>query len=297
MTVRASWFVAAAALLLGGGGLGVWAAQGPDVPARILTGLVGDAERGAYVARLGGCIACHTDAKAGGAMLAGGAGLATPFGTFHAPNITPHPTDGIGGWTLDQFARAMTGGVAPDGGHYFPSFPYTHYTRLSDQDLVDLWVGLRAVPAVAGRAPDHALTFPFGYRAGAAVWQRLFFEPGQMDPVPGRSPRFERGRYLAEGPGHCGACHTPRNLLGGQSEDARFQGGTAAGTERVPAITRLALEAEDWTLDDVAYALQTGIKPDGDVLGGSMAEVIRDATQYWTSADREAVAAYLFAVD
>lgn len=294
MMTRWFWrFAAGAAVLAGGGLLAFWTLTGPGVPDRNLDGLTGSVERGAYVARLSGCIACHTNAKAGGQVLAGGAGIETPFGTFHAPNITPHPKDGIGQWTLKQFSRAMTAGVGPDGRHYFPSFPYPFYTKLSDQEIADLWAAVRSVPPMPGAAPDHDLAFPFGFRAGADLWKRLFLDPAPLEPDPGRSDVWNRGRYLAEGPAHCGACHTPRNLLGGRNTGQRFAGGKASGNETVPAITAAALGARGWTVDDLSYALQTGIMPDGDVFGGSMAEVVRDGTRFWTPDDRTAIATYL----
>lgn len=291
---RKAWLLACAAVAAGGGALAVWTIQGPSTPPRDVAGLEGNVERGAYVARLSGCIACHTDAKAGGAVLAGGVRLGTPFGTFVTPNITPHERDGIGDWTLEDFAVAMTAGRSPDGSHYFPSFPYPFYTRLSDQDIVDLWAAVRSVPSVEGRAPDHELPFPFHLRIGAALWQRLYLDGATLEPVADRSDAWARGRYLALGPAHCGACHTPRDAFGGRATDRRFEGGMATDGEKVPAITRDALIGDGWTRDDLVYALQSGLMPDGDTFGGSMAEVVRDGTRYWSRADREALADYLF---
>lgn len=267
--------------------------KSPELPERDLTDLTGDVNRGAYVARLSGCIACHTNAKAGGAVLAGGAEIATDFGSFYAPNITPHPEDGIGTWTLDDFARALTEGLSPDGQHYFPSFPYTFYTRLTDQDIADLWVAVRSVPPVANQPPEHGLKFPFGFQEGVGVWKIMFFDPGQLEPVAGKSGAWHRGRYLARGPAHCGACHTPRNLLGGRQTDKRYGGGVGPDAEKIPSITPEALTENGWTRDDLIYALRTGIMPDGDVFGGSMVEVVRGGTQFWSDADLAAIAEYL----
>lgn len=287
------WTVAGVALLVGGGVLAAWVFAGPEVAVRDLSGPTGDVDRGAYVARLSGCIACHTDIKNNGPVLAGGAELKTDFGSFYAPNITPHPEDGIGGWTLADFGRALTAGENPEGDHYFPSFPYPFYTRLSNRDIVDLWAAVGSVPAVAGGPPPHSLRFPFGFRFGVAAWKHLFFEPGELQPVAGKSDSWQRGRYLALGPAHCGACHTPRNALGGRRTDRRYQGGVGPDSEKIPPITPAALTANGWSADDLAYALRTGIMPDGDTFGGSMVEVVRDSTRFWSDADLAALVEYI----
>ena len=173
--------------------------------------LTGDAERGAYVLRLGGCVTCHTDERNGGHFLAGGRALATPFGTFNTPNITPDPDRGIGGWSSAEFVQAMTEGVAPGGHPYFPAFPYTSYTRMTRQDLVDLKAYLDTVEPVANDVPEHALDFPFGFRPLVKGWQLLFFEEGPFEPDPARSEVWNRGAYIVTGPGHCSECHSPRN--------------------------------------------------------------------------------------
>ena len=289
----ALWLAAVVALLAAGTVAVLLSLPEPDAPARNLAGLEGNVERGAYVARLSGCIGCHSDSKSGRGVLAGGAGIETDFGTFFAPNITPHPEDGVGSWSLEDFSRALSEGRGPEGQHYFPSFPYPFYARLSDQELVDLWAAVRSVPAVAGGPPSHDLQFPFGFREGAGMWKRLFFDPGPLVPVAGQTTAWNRGRYLARGPGHCGACHTPRNLLGARDDGSRFAGGKGPGGEKIPPITPGALRAESWTADDLAYALKTGILPSGDVFGGSMAEVIRDGTRFWSDSDLAALTDYI----
>lgn len=279
--------------LIGCGSLAVWMIEGPTVPGRDLSGLAGEVSRGAYVARLSGCIACHTDVRAGGAVLAGGAAIETKFGTFVAPNITPHPEDGIGDWTLEDFVRALTAGESPDGQHYYPSFPYAFYTRLTDQDIVDLWTAVRSVPAVAGGRRAHDLSFPFGIRQAVGAWKRLYFEIGPLPSDPRRSGEWNRGRYLAEGPGHCGACHTPRGFLGGRIPEERYAGGEGPEEEKIPPITASALIEGGWDADDLAYALRTGLKPDGDVFGGSMAGVVREGTRYWLDSDLSALTTFI----
>lgn len=293
MKRRVVWVIAACAAAVV---TGVGASRIVDAPApssRELAQLEGDVNRGAYVARLSGCIGCHTDAKSGGAVLGGGAAIKTPFGTFFAPNITPHDVDGIGQWSLEDFATSLTAGVSPSGQHYFPAFPYPFYTHLSDQDLVDLWAAVRSVPPAAGKPPPHDLPFPYNLREAVGIWKLLNFRPPDVVGEPAAAGPTDRGRYIVDGPAHCGSCHTPRDILGGRDLGLKFQGGESAGGEKAPAITAVALSAAGWTADDLAYALGTGIKPDGDVFGGSMAEVIRDGSQFWSDSDRGAVANYL----
>jgi mono/diheme cytochrome c family protein len=157
---------------------------------------------------------------------------------------------------------------------------------------VDLWAAVRSVPAVAGDVPPHDLAPPYNLRSGLAAWKRLFFDPGPLSPVPGRSDAWNRGRYLAEGPAHCAACHAPRNVAGALASE-RLSGGDGPGDETVPPITPEALADGGWTADDLVYALRTGITPSGDLFGGSMAEVVRDGTRYWTDADLTAIVEYL----
>ncbi len=275
----------------------VWFVGATERPARDLAKYVGDVERGAYFARLAGCIACHTDFKNNGAVLGGGAPIETDFGRFYAPNITPHREDGIGSWTLNDFARSLTEGIDTDGSHLFPSFPYTFYRNLTSQDIVDLWAAVKPVPPVAGGPPPHDLDFPFGFRFTLGFWKTLFSEPEPIRPIPSKSGLWNRGRYLAQGPAHCGACHTPRNILGGRIETDRYEGGVGPGSEKIPAITPGILRDKGWSTDDLAYALRTGIKPNGDVMGGSMNDVIRHGTQFWSDRDLDAISEYLLEAD
>ena len=294
--MRRRLLVGASALALLVIGL-VFALPVPTGPVRDLDGLTGNVANGAYLARVGGCFACHTDTKGGGAVLAGGAAIKTAFGAFHAPNITTHETDGIGAWSLEDFAIAMSDGISPNGEHYYPAFPYAHYAALSDQDMIDLWTAFRTVPAVEGRAPEHDLSFPFNQRILLGPWKSLFLEPVVLEPDPDESDDWNRGRWLAEGPGHCAACHTPRNILGGPRGAAQFEGGAGPDGEAIPPITASALEADGWTIDDLTLALRTGITPSGDALGGSMGEVVSGATRFWSPDDLRAIATYLMAPD
>lgn len=275
--------------------LGWQALSSEKVTQYSLKDLNGDVSRGAYLARASGCIACHTDVVEGGAALAGGPPLATPFGTFYAPNLTTDKVHGIGGWDVDDFARALRKGQNPQGQSYYPAFPYTFYTKLSDQDIADLWAAFQTVPAVAEPAADHQLSFPFNQRAALPIWQALFFTEERYKAEPEKSEKFNRGAYLVEAVTHCGACHSKRNLLGALDPDTPFTGSKSLldGEGNVPAITGQSLLDNGWTELDLAYALKSGLKHDGDAFGGSMGEVVRDGTAFMQQKDLEAIAHYL----
>lgn len=259
-----------------------------------LLGLNGNVERGAYLARMAGCIACHTNAEAGGAPLAGGVALKTDFGTFYSPNLTTDDMHGIGAWTVDEFARAVRQGVSPEGKPYYPAFPYTFYAKLSDQDVADLWAAFQTVPAVAEPSAEQAIRFPFNFRSGLKLWRALFFDARPFEPVEGRSALWNRGKYIVDGPAHCAACHTPRNLLGARQAELDLHGadGLPGGGES-PAITAEKLRERGWTVTNLSYALRSGIMPDGDVFGGAMGEVVRDGTAFLSNEDLTAIATYL----
>lgn len=247
-----------------------------------------DASRGEYILHMSGCAACHTTDS--GTFLAGGRRLKTPFGDFIVPNITPDRATGIGGWSEDDLVRAMTEGISPTGGHYYPSFPYTSYTRMRREDIADLKAYLDTVPAVASAAGPHELGFPFSVRIGNFFWKLLFFAPGEFRPDLARDMEWNRGAYIVNGPGHCGECHTPRNFMGGIDGARALAGATLPEGDggKVPAIAGLG-----WSVDDIEYGLETGFTPDGDVLGSSMADVITENTSKLSAADRRAIAVYL----
>ena len=256
----------------------------------------GNVARGAYLARASGCIACHTDTENGGKPLAGGTPLKTEFGTFYAPNLTTDKEQGIGNWTQAQFAAAVRHGVSPEGRPYYPAFPYTFYTRLSDQDIADLWAAFLTVPPVNKNNLNHELSFPYNIRQGVSLWQLLFMEDQPFTPAITENKAYNRGKYLVESAAHCAACHSPRNLLGALDTKQLFEGSPSVleGEGSVPAITAKALKQEGWTESDLSYALQSGVKADGDVFGGSMVEVVRDGTSFLQKQDRDAIAYYLF---
>ncbi len=263
-----------------------------------LSGLKGDAGHGAYLARMSGCIACHTNTAQGGPPLAGGLALKTDFGTFYTPNLTMDVKEGIGGWTLDEFSRAVRQGVSPDGKPYYPAFPYPFYANLTDQDIADLWAAFQTVPANDLPSKEQALSFPFNVRTGLKLWRAAYLDLNPMSGDPARSEKWNRGQYIVRGAGHCGACHTPRNFAGARQAGFAFHGADKLPDGgKSPPITADALADKGWTVRNLAYALKTGIMPDGDAFGGSMGEVVRDGTQFLTQADREAIAVYLLNED
>jgi mono/diheme cytochrome c family protein len=261
----------------------------------------GDAGRGERIFWAGGCASCHAGPGAEGdalLQLAGGRELETQFGTFVPPNISSDRRDGIGGWSVEDFANAMMRGVAPDGNHLYPSFPYTSYARMEPSDVADLFAYIQTLPPVSGNAAGHRLSFPYGIRRGIGLWKLLYLD---AEPVvalqPDASPELALGRYLVEGPGHCGECHTPRDFAGGTDASRWLSGAVAAerGEGIVPNITPDPAGIAEWSAADIANYLETGFTPDFDTVGGSMVEVQRNMSRLRPE-DREAIAAYLKAV-
>ncbi len=251
----------------------------------------GDAKRGEYLAKAGGCLGCHTDDKKNAIPYAGGRALKTPFGTFFGPNITPHPQAGIGRWTEADFTRAIRHGERPDGANYFPAFPYPSFTKVNDNDLRDLWAYLRTLPPSNRASQPHDLRFPFGWRFLVTFWKWLFFTPGPFTAAPGVSDVINRGAYLVQALGHCGECHTPRNFLGGPKRSRFLAGGKTPEGKDVPNLTPTRLKK--WRDVDFKDFLVTGINADGDVPAEAMGEVIRNTTSQLTPADLAAMIAYL----
>jgi mono/diheme cytochrome c family protein len=250
----------------------------------------GDAKRGAYLSKAGGCLGCHTEDKPDAQPYAGGRELKTPFGTFYGPNITPHAQAGLGRWSEQDFVRAMRRGERPDGAHYFPAFPYPSFTKISDQDLRDLWAYLRSLPQSDRMSRPHELDFPFRWRWLVWGWKLLFFSPGAFAADPVKSEAVNRGAYLTNALGHCGECHTPRNFLGGPKKDRHLAGakvGEATATNLTP--TGLKGVSDDYLRE----VLQTGLTPDGDILSEAMNEVVRNTTSQLTRQDLDALIAYL----
>lgn len=239
----------------------------------------------------GGCASCHASDKDNRTLLAGGMALPSPFGTFHVPNISQNPADGIGRWSEADFVTAMTKGTSPDGSHYFPSFPYTSYASMKLEDVRDLFAYLKTLPQAAGKAPPHDLPFPFNIRRNLGGWKFLFFDDKPFVADASKSAQWNRGAYLVNGPGHCAECHSPRNLLGGLVASQRFAGGpNPEGKGWVPNITQKGLSG--WSDKDIAYFLESGMTPEGDSAGGSMTRVIENTAKL-SAEDRMAMAVYL----
>jgi mono/diheme cytochrome c family protein len=251
----------------------------------------GDAKRGEYLAKAGGCVGCHTEEKKDAVPFAGGRALKTPFGTFYGPNITPDAEAGIGRWSEVDFVRAMRLGERPDGANFFPAFPYPSFTKISDSDLRDLWAYLRTLPPSAQASREHDLWFIFGWRWLVSIWKFFFFTPGPFASIPGVSEIVNRGAYLVQALGHCGECHTPRNFLGGPKSGRYLAGGKGPDGKGVANLTPTGLKK--WDDKELKEFLTTGLTPDGDVPAESMGEVITNTTSKLVPADLDAVIAYL----
>jgi len=249
--------------------------------------------RGEYLAKIGDCIACHTNTTEGSAAFAGGLPIPTPFGTFYSPNITPDRDTGLGNWTESDFVRAMHDGILADGSNAFPAFPYIFFKHVTPEDLGDIWAYLQALPVVKLENRDNTLPFPMDVRLLQYGWKLLFFYPHRNTSIndASQSPSWNRGAYLVEGLGHCSMCHTPMNLLGAQKKD-RYLGGAFIGGYWAPDITREGLESG--SRYQVAQVFSSGklIDNAGDVRG-PMADVVHDSLRYLTEADQLAIAEYL----
>jgi mono/diheme cytochrome c family protein len=256
-----------------------------------------DLENGRILFYAGGCTSCHaTPNQEDKTRLGGGYALKSPFGTFYVPNISPHPRDGIGGWQPDEFVRAMREGVAPDGSHLYPAFPYTSYQRMSAADLLDLFGYLKTLPPVEGRARDHDLPFPFSIRRGVGLWKLVYLDGQPFVPDPASSASLNRGAYLVQGPGHCAECHSERNALGAIIEARRYAGGPdPEGDGAVPDITPHPNGIGGWSLEEIALMLKTGETPNFDKVGGPMGSVVRNTAQL-PDQDRTAIAEFLLSL-
>lgn len=244
--------------------------------------------QGEYIFNLAGCEGCHTDKKGNGKRLVGGRAFKTDYGTFYSPNITPDVQTGIGTWSFEDFRRAMREGLSPDGKHYFPAFPYTSYTHMSDHDLAALWVYLQAQPAFTRANQEHDLKAPFGWRWLMVFWNWLYLDQGP-------STNWSRGRYVTEALSHCSECHTPRNFLGGYNAAQAY-----AGTSRNPegiAIPNITPDPQTgigkWKTADFDMLFTIGMLPDGDFVGGVMGESVSHSTSKMTPSDRKAMIEYL----
>lgn len=255
--------------------------------------------RGAYLAAAAGCDQCHTDTGNGGLAYAGGRGLATEFGVISTPNITPDPATGIGGWSLGDFVGAMRWGIAPDGTHYTTAFPFPYFARMTDSDLGDLKAFLDSLAPVSRPGTGGAASLALFPRMRAALGAALAanFPPPRVAEPPPTDPRIARGAYLVTAVGHCGQCHTPLNWYGAPDARRDLAGSSGRlGTPKAPDITPDPKSGiGSWSEDQIVDLLATGGTPDGDFVGGAMAEIVRNTARL-TDDDRRAIAAYLKAV-
>ncbi len=254
--------------------------------------------KGEYLVHAGGCITCHTEESEDAVALAGGYALKSPFGTFYAPNITPDKETGIGNWSDDDFLRAFREGTNPEGDAYFPAFPYTAYSGVSQDELLAMKAYLFSLEPVHKEIQEHNLPAFMSSRLAARAWQLSYFEPASFEPDATKSSAWNRGAYLVRHLGHCGECHTPRGTLGALLPDRELAGNPeGADGESVPNITADPKEGiGQWSLSDIEYFLDIGMLPDGDFTGGSMSDVIEDNTSHLTAEDRMSIATYLLSL-
>ncbi|UGB38909.1 cytochrome c [Frateuria soli] len=248
--------------------------------------------RGAYLATVGDCAACHT--AQGGKPYAGGRALPTPFGEVPAPNLTPDDATGLGRWSFDAFWRALHEGVGRDGHALYPAFPYTSYTRVSREDAFALFAYLKSLPPVSNQAGAPSLRFPYDLRASLATWRTLYFRPGEFAPDASQSAEWNRGAYLVQGLGHCNECHVARDNLGGLPSNETLTGGQIpAQNWYAPDLSTHAHGGlEGWSTDDIVTLLRTGQSRKGAAFG-PMADVVMQSTQHMHEDDLRAIAVYL----
>lgn len=256
----------------------------------------GDPKKGAYLTAAAGCVSCHTDADNNGIPFAGGHRLETPYGVFVAPNITPDTETGIGGWTDAAFLAAMRTGTSPAGDAYYPSFPYASYAGMQEQDVYDIKAYLDSLEPVSQANPGHELDWYVPGRWAMSIWQWLF-APWEY-PNGEAGAEWQRGAYLVRHLGHCGECHTPRNLFGALEVTREMAGSPKDASGRsAPNLTRDKEQGiGQWNRNDIEFFLELGMKPDGDFAGGTMTPVIDDNTAKLSTEDRRAITTYLLSL-
>ena len=254
-------------------------------------------EKGRYLAAAGNCVSCHT-AENGGA-LAGGVAFETPFGTVYSTNISSDPEFGIGGWSLEDFEKAMRHGERPDGENLYPVFPYQSFTLLSDDDVAALYAYFKTVEPVQSTPPENDLGFPHNQRWAIGIWKSLYFDEGRYQPVTEQSEQWNRGAYLVEGLGHCGMCHSPRNSMGAIDTDLAMTGGVnkaLVGAKladwSAPNLTSSENGLAAWHQDDLRDYLKLGVSERAGVFG-PMNKVIMNSTRHLSDDDVTAMAVYL----
>jgi cbb3-type cytochrome c oxidase subunit III len=247
-------------------------------------------ERGRYLTDAGDCVACHTADK--GRPFAGGRPIETPFGVIYSPNLTSDRATGIGAWSDEDFYRAMHFGVGPDGTRLYPAFPYPYFTKMTRDDVLAIRAYLATLPPVKNARPANELTWPLNYRVFMRGWDWMFFTPGQYVPNTHKSPEWNRGAYLAEGPAHCGACHTPKNIAGADKTDEKLTGARLQNWFAPKLADDKHNGLGGWSVDDIVEYLKTGRNRYSGATG-LMAEVVTNSTSKLTDADLRAIAVYL----
>jgi len=248
-------------------------------------------EHGRYLATLADCVACHTQQE-NGKPFAGGRPIETPFGVVVSPNITPDPQTGIGNWTEAKFDNAVRRGIRRDGARLYPAMPYTSYAKMSRDDVRAIRAYLMTLEPVRNPVVANQLPFPFDIRLSMRAWDMLFFTPGEFKPDSGKSAEWNRGAYLVTGPGHCGACHTPKNFLGGDKTDQALQGAAVQGWFAPNITGDKARGVGAMSEDDIVKLLKTGHNAITGV-GGPMGEEVADASAHFKDTDLKAIAVYL----
>lgn len=251
--------------------------------------------RGRYLTAIGDCAACHT--QAGKPAFSGGRPLPTPYGVFYPPNITPDRATGIGGWSEQDFYRAMHDGIGPGGMYLYPAFPFPSFTHMTRADVDAIWAYLRSVPAVSRPNTPHRLKWPYSIRGLMQVWRVLYFKSGPIQPDPKQSAEWNHGAYLVNGVAHCGACHSPRSRLGALVASNEFAGGTITiDGWRAPNISQNPTRGiGNWAAADLRDFLHTGHSQKGDAIG-PMREVVQSGLQHLSPADLDAVVTYVKSV-
>ena len=244
--------------------------------------------RGKALVDAGGCVGCHTADAA--KPFAGGKRIDTPFGGVYSRNLTPDRLTGLGGWSDDDFYRALRFGVAPDGSRYYPAFPYPNFSKLTRQDIAAIRAHLATLTPVENSPPPPDLRWPLNYRFLMRSWNWLFFKPGILMPDQQKSAEWNRGRYLVEGPGHCGTCHTPKNVFGADKRGQTLAGGLVKGVQ-APGLDG-AGGLKSWSVNDIAGYLQNG-RNGRSHAGAPMSEVAVNSTPGMSDADARAIAVYL----
>jgi len=274
------------------------------VPGLLATGLAGVAwaiepdmqrynqvELGRYLVSVADCTACHSD-PGGGAPFAGGRSIETPFGNIRTPNITPDVQTGIGAWTDEQFDDAVRRGIGRNGARLYPAMPYPSYTKMSRDEVLAIRSYLKTITPARNAVEANTLPFPFNIRTAMRVWDGLFFTPGEFKPDPQKPPEWNRGAYLVQGPGHCGACHTPKNFLGGDKGSEFLRGSYLQGWFAPDLTNDEASGLGRWSVGDIVSYLHDGHNAVSGAVGPMAEEVMHSSSQMHDE-DLKAIATYL----